>query len=245
MALHRAIISIGAILVCLSSTLAIGSNVDCGGESAVDSCKDHSVLLQRHVSASSEGEELAAQENSAKAKEILSEVQHAETDKVDDEDEESDEDGQEDDEEEEQKEASGGPRWDRTCWYQGRNKASRDASCDGDLVCALAGEDGRTFGDCSDVHCCSLPIEMCRACPALGYHHENADQQCRHRTQNHCYHTVSKAECVDHGDLWCGEVCGSCEGCLVPDGRCRTAQWLRSHNGWHCKKKRGYRCWVR
>merc|ERR1712125_161340 len=61
-------ISIGVILLCLSPTLATGSNVDCSGESA-DSCKDETVLLQGQVGVASEGEEFGAEENTAEAKE--------------------------------------------------------------------------------------------------------------------------------------------------------------------------------
>merc|ERR1712183_132662 len=50
------------------------------------------------------------------------------------------------------------PQGSIACWDVGSDMASRDASCDGDLVCARIGYDGRNLGDCpSTGHCCSSP----------------------------------------------------------------------------------------
>merc|ERR1719329_1519052 len=44
-------------------------------------------------------------------------------------------------------------RGNRGCWNAGNNKQSRDASCEGSLVCARSGFDGRNFGECGPHHC--------------------------------------------------------------------------------------------
>lgn len=50
------------------------------------------------------------------------------------------------------------------CWEAGSDLASRDAACKGDLKCARAGFDGRTFGDCVG-HCCSEEPVMSAVLP--------------------------------------------------------------------------------
>jgi len=59
-------------------------------------------------------------------------------------------------------------RFDSGCWTAGSDMASRDASCKGDLVCAMKGHENRQFGDCPKEHCCSLPVTV----------HERFDSGC-------------------------------------------------------------------
>ena len=49
-------------------------------------------------------------------------------------------------------------RFDSSCWKAGSDMASRDASCQGNLVCAKKGYDNRDFGDCPGQHCCSMKV---------------------------------------------------------------------------------------
>jgi hypothetical protein len=43
------------------------------------------------------------------------------------------------------------------CWTKWLPVAEDDAACQGDLVCARKGYDGRDFGDCLEKHCCTPP----------------------------------------------------------------------------------------
>ena len=41
------------------------------------------------------------------------------------------------------------------CWNASSTTSGRDASCAENLVCAREEHEGRAFGDCPDIHCCS------------------------------------------------------------------------------------------
>lgn len=69
---------------------------------------------------------------------------------------------------------------DTTCWSGGSDMASRDASCQGDLVCARQGFDGRDFGDCPNQHCCSVlkKQRLDTTCWAAGSDKASRDASC-------------------------------------------------------------------